>query len=60
MNLPKEPGMLLSFINMKLRDDYSSLRDMCEDLDFDYNDLRAMLEESKLKYDEVTNQIKMK
>lgn len=33
MKLPEEPVMLLSFINMKLRDQYASLDDLCDDLD---------------------------
>ena len=30
--MPKDPAMLLSFINLKLRDYYSSLEALCEDL----------------------------
>ena len=33
--LPLDPQMLLSVINMKLRDFYSSLDALCEDLDED-------------------------
>ena len=40
--LPVDPVMRLSFINLKLRDFYKSLDDLCEDLDVD----RAELEES--------------
>ena len=32
MDLPKDPVMLLSFVNMKLRDEYSSLDEMCSSL----------------------------
>ena len=32
MKLPEEPVMLLSFVNMKLRDQYSSLDALCDDL----------------------------
>ena len=28
--IPKDPMILLSFVNLKLRDFYSSLDDMCE------------------------------
>lgn len=31
--LPKEPNILLSVINTKLRDFYKSLDDLCDDLD---------------------------
>lgn len=32
-NLPSDPVMLLSFINMKLRDQYASFDALCDDLD---------------------------
>ena len=31
--LPNDPIMLLSFVNMKLRDQYPSLDALCEDMD---------------------------
>ena len=40
--LPVDTVMRLSFINLKLRDFYKNLDDLCEDLDID----RAELEES--------------
>lgn len=60
MNLPNEPGMLLSFINMRLRDNYSSLDDMCDDLDFDYQELLIKLEALGIRYDKENNQLKEK
>jgi hypothetical protein len=39
--LPKDPMTLLSVVNMKLRDEYGSLEELCEDLELD----RAALEE---------------
>lgn len=33
MNLPNDPMMLFSLINMKLRDNYSSLDELSDDLD---------------------------
>lgn len=33
--LPKDPNILLSVINTKLRDFYKSLDDLCDDLDED-------------------------
>lgn len=33
--IPNDPVMLLSFINLKLRDYYSSLDELCEDMDVD-------------------------
>ena len=31
--IPQDPVMLLSFINLKLRDFYGSLKQLCDDLD---------------------------
>lgn len=42
MKLPEDPVMLLSFVNMKLRDQYASLDDLCDDL----NVLSVDLEEN--------------
>ena len=41
MKLPEDPVMLLSFVNMKLRDQYASLDGLCDDL----NVLSVELEE---------------
>ena len=48
-NLPKDPITLLSFINMKLRDQYSSLDDLCEDMEIDRIELEEKL--GKLGYE---------
>lgn len=42
MDLPRDPFMLLSYINTKLRDDYSSLDELCAALGIE----RASLEET--------------
>ena len=39
MTMPKDPVMLLSFVNLKLRDYYSSLDAMCDDLDIDKQEI---------------------
>lgn len=39
--IPKDPVMLLSFINLKLRDFYPSLEDFCEDTD---EDMQAIID----------------
>ena len=31
--LPKDPEILYSFLNLKLRDNYGSLEALCEDMD---------------------------
>ncbi|MFQ7551640.1 MAG: DUF4250 domain-containing protein [Blautia marasmi] len=53
--IPKDPVMLLSFANMKLRDFYSSLDDMCEDLQLDRKELEKKLGTIDYAYDEKLN-----
>jgi hypothetical protein len=38
-NLPQDPMMLVSFINMKLRDEFNTLEDLCSDLNIDKRQL---------------------
>ena len=54
--LPKDPVMLLSVINMKLRDRYVSLDALCEDMDEDRGQIIAALGEIGYEYNEETNQ----
>lgn len=37
--IPKDPMILLSFVNLKLRDFYSSLDDMCQAMNLDKSEL---------------------
>ena len=48
MNLPQDPMMLFSVINMKLRDQYSSLDELCEDMDVNRKELEDKLAEAIL------------
>ena len=43
MELPKDPMMLFSVINMKLRDCYSSLDELCEDMNVNKDELVSQL-----------------
>lgn len=54
--IPKDPAMLLSYVNLKLRDFYSGLDQLCEDLDTDRNEIVRMLAEIDYHYDEEKNQ----
>lgn len=54
--IPKDPVMLLSFLNLKLRDYYSSLDALCDDLDLDPAKIREKLENIDYHYDEEKNQ----
>ena len=56
--LPKDPAMLLSFINMKLRDQYDSLESLCDDLDVSQNEVIQTLQKIDYIYDEQLNQFK--
>lgn len=55
-NMPKDPAMLLSFINLKLRDNYSSLDVLCEDLDVESSYIIDKLKTIDYEYDASTNQ----
>lgn len=48
--------MRLSFVNLKLRDYYKSLEDLCEDLDIDENELKDSLATIDYHYDKEKNQ----
>ena len=54
--LPKDPFMLLNMINMKLRDQYSSIDELCDDMDEDKNEIDKKLEAAGFTYDSETNQ----
>lgn len=56
MMLPKDPVMLLSIVNMKLRDQYASLHALCEDMDESEAQIVAALCAIGYEYDEGTNQ----
>lgn len=51
MNIPNDPVMLLSFINMKLRDFYSSLDILCEDLNVSKDSITKKLSSIDYCYD---------
>lgn len=53
--LPNDPVMLLSYINLKLRDFYPSLDALCEDLDIDRTELTEKLAAIGCHYDEEQN-----
>lgn len=54
-DFPKDPFMLLSWTNMKLRDFYPSLEKLCEDLEIDRNELKKTLENAGFTYNEAQN-----
>ena len=56
--LPKDPVILLSFLNMKLRDQYKSLMDLCDDFDEDEAEILKIMHDAGYTYDRDQNQFK--
>lgn len=54
--LPKDPYILLSVVNARLRDQYTDLADLCASLDEDEDALRQTLAGVDYHYDSVHNQ----
>jgi len=50
MTLPEDPMMLFSFINMKLRDNYSSLDELCDDMHLQKEMLVQKLKSAGFEY----------
>ena len=50
MEIPQDSAMLLSFVNMKLRDFYPTLDAMCDDLDIDRHELEQKLNAAGYEY----------
>lgn len=49
-NLPQDPNMLFSFLNMKLRDNYTSLDQLCDDLHLDKDEIIARMKAAGFEY----------
>ena len=54
--LPKEPAMLLSFVNMKLRDYYKDIDALCQDMELDKKELEQSLASIDYHYNKERNQ----
>lgn len=54
--LPKDPVILLSYVNTKLRDEYPSLAELCAALDADREALEAALAGLDYHYSPERNQ----
>ena len=54
--IPKDPVMLLSFVNMKLRDYYGDIESFCEMFDLDQKELEEKLAGINYHYDREKNQ----
>ncbi len=54
----KDPNILFSLINTKLRDNYSSLEELCDDLDYNRDEINEILNKAGFHYDKEMNQFK--
>ena len=54
--IPKDPVILLSFVNTKLRDEYADLTELCAALDADREALEATLAGLDYHYSPERNQ----
>lgn len=56
--LSMDPNILLSMVNMKLRDFYSNLSSLCEDIGITEEELKLKLSSIGYKYEKGQNQFK--
>lgn len=56
MIIPEDAYMLLSFVNLKLRDYYSDLEAMCDDMDVSSAEIEEKLKGIGYSYDRERNQ----
>lgn len=56
--LPNDPIILLSVVNTKLRDCYSSLDALCDDLVESREEIESKLKAVGFEYDEASNSFK--
>ena len=55
MELPQDPMMLFSAVNMKLRDQYDSLDALCNDMDIERTQLEHQLAAVGFEYNREQN-----
>lgn len=55
MELPKDPVILLSFVNTKLRDEFPSLHEMCLSMGIDSEALTSTLQNIGYQYNKKLN-----
>lgn len=49
--MPKDPNILLSYVNTHLRDTYDSLEELCRSMDLDETEIRRSLGSIGYEYD---------
>ncbi len=58
MNIPKDPVMLMSYINTQLRDNYDSLDELVKSLGLNEKELTEKMASIGMKYDAELNRFK--
>ena len=53
--IPKDPMILFSFVNTQLRDRFSSLEEMCREMELDQSYIEETLEGAGFSYDPKRN-----
>ena len=53
--MPKDPMMLMSFVNMCLRDGHLTLDEFCHDMDINRSDLENKMAEVGFEYNPAAN-----
>lgn len=56
--VPKDPYILLSYVNTQLRDHFPSLERLCDNLDESVEEITSILEAAGFRYDAGTNQFR--
>lgn len=56
----RDPNLLLSYLNTKLRDDYPSIDELCSALDYSKEEIDEILNPVGYFYDPESNQYKAK
>lgn len=56
--IPKDPVILYSFLNTKLRDQYSSFSLLCEDMELNEEEILSILKTMDFHYDAKKNQFR--
>ena len=56
MTIPKDPAILLSYVNTQLRDFYPSLGELCKTLGLEKESLKEKLAQIDYHYDQSKNQ----
>ncbi|MCQ2772086.1 MAG: DUF4250 domain-containing protein [Bacilli bacterium] len=56
--MTENPVILLSIINTKLRDQYNSIEELCDDLDYDLEKVNQILNNAGYCYNRELNQYK--